>query len=174
MKNKKLYKICLTGLFAAIITIFTILVKINTGINEGYIHLGDCMIYLAGCIVGPYAIIGSAIGGALADILSGAAVWALPTAIVKVFTCLPFVLAMRAYTKKKPFKIINTYTVLMTLVSGAVTVLGYLAAESILYSFEAAIPSIPLNAIQAAGNAVAFIVLGLLLDAAKIQKALKL
>ena len=45
MKNKKVVKICFTGLMAAIIAVFTAFVKMPTGINDGYLHFGDSMIY---------------------------------------------------------------------------------------------------------------------------------
>lgn len=171
MSDNKIFKICTTGLFAAIIAVFTAFVKINTGINNGYLHFGDSMIYLAGCLVGPYGIFSAAIGGGLADILSGSAVWAVPTAIIKIFNCLPFVLASSFYKKKKgKIKIVNAATVLMTVVSAFVTVGGYLLAESLMYSFASAWTSVPFNVVQAVGSAVIFIIVGLALDKINIGK----
>ncbi len=171
MKQSRMFKICLSGLFAAIIAVFTAFVKFNTGINNGYLHFGDSMIYLAGCIVGPLGIISAAIGGALADIMAGAAVWALPTAIIKALNCVPFVIATRMYIKKKgEFKIVNLYTVLMTFVSALITIFGYLFAESLLYTFPTALTSVPFSIIQAVGSAILFMLFGKALDTAKIQK----
>lgn len=171
MKQNKIFKICMTGLMAAIIAVFTAFVKFNTGINEGYLHFGDSMIYLAGCIIGPYGIISAAIGGALADIIAGAAIWAGPTAIIKALNCVPFVVATHMYTKKKgEFKIINLYTVLMTVVSALITIFGYLLAESLLYSFPSALTSVPFSVIQAVGSAIIFVLVGKALDVAKINK----
>lgn len=171
MKNSKIFKVCLTGLMAALIAVFTAFVKIPTGINNGYIHFGDSLIYLAGCIVGPFGMISAAVGGALADIMAGAAIWALPTAIIKTFNCLPFVLATRYYIKKKgSFKIVNTYTATMTIVSALVTIFGYLLAESILYSFPTALTSVPFSIVQAVGSAVVFLLIGKALEKAKIER----
>lgn len=171
--QNKLFKVCLTGLMAAIIAVFTAFVKFNTGINDGYLHFGDSMIYLAGCIIGPYGIISAAIGGAVADILAGSAIWAIPTAIIKALNCVPFVVAMHYYTKKKDFRIVNLYTVPMVVVSALITVFGYLLAESILYSYASALTSVPFSIIQSVGSAIIFIVAGLALDAAKINKIIK-
>lgn len=171
MKNSKLFKICLTGLMAAIIAVFTAFVKVPTGINNGYLHFGDSVIYLAGCIVGPFGIISAAIGGALADIMAGVAVWAVPTAIIKALNCLPFVLAMRHYIKKKGcFKIVNAYTVAMTVVSAFITVFGYLLAESLMYSFPTALTSVPFSIVQAVGSGVIFVLMGKALEKAKIER----
>ena len=53
MKKTDLKKITLTEIFAALIAVMTALIKVPTGINEGYLHFGDSMIYLAGCLLGP-------------------------------------------------------------------------------------------------------------------------
>ena len=45
MKKDKVLKICLTGLMAAIIAVFTAFVKMPTGINEGYLHFGDSIAF---------------------------------------------------------------------------------------------------------------------------------
>ncbi|MGN1419480.1 MAG: ECF transporter S component, partial [Acutalibacteraceae bacterium] len=174
MNQKKMFKICLTGLMAAIIAVFTAFIKFNTGINDGYLHFGDSMIYLAGCILGPFGIISSAIGGALADILAGSAVWAIPTAIIKSLNCIPFVVASHFYIKKKPFRIINLYTVPMVVLSGLITIFGYLLAEGLMYSFPTAWTSVPFSIIQAVGSAIIFILVGAALEAAKINKLLNI
>lgn len=174
MKNKRIYKICLTGLFAAITAVFTAFVKIPTGINSGYLHFGDAIVYLSGCFLGPFGMISSAIGGALADILAGAAVWALPTAIIKAFNSVPFILAMKAYTKKTgKFRVVNTYTLIMTAVSGLITVGCYFVAEGLMYSFPTALTSVPFSIIQSVGSGIIFALLGKALDAAKAERFMR-
>ena len=45
------------AVFAALIAVMTAYIKFNTGINDGYLHFGDSMIYLAACILPlPYAM----------------------------------------------------------------------------------------------------------------------
>lgn len=172
MNSKKVQTICLTGLMAALITVFTAFVKIPTGINTGYIHLGDSMVYLAGCIIaGPWGILASAVGGGLADILAGAPQWALASLIIKAVNCIPFIIATKA--SKKNNKIITPITAILTVASGCWTVAGYLVAEGIMYSFPTAVASIPFNAVQAVGSAIVFILVGLALDAVKIKKLIK-
>lgn len=76
---------------AALVTVTTAFIKIPS--MFGYSHAGDSMIYLAASILpGPYGIIASSIGGALADLISGYPQWAIPTAIIKAFNAVPFVL----------------------------------------------------------------------------------
>ena len=83
--------IAVTAMFAALVTVTTAFIKIPTPL--GYSHAGDSMIYLGASVLpGPFGIIAASIGGALADLLSGYAQWALPTAIIKAFNALPFVI----------------------------------------------------------------------------------
>lgn len=171
MKKTDLKKITLTAIFAALIAVMTAFIKVPTGINEGYLHFGDSMIYLAGCLLGPYAVVAAALGGALADILAGAAVWAIPTAIIKACNSVPFIIATAMYVKRKgSHKIIHLSTLLMTVVSGLITIFGYLLAEGLMYSFPSALTSVPFSIIQATGSAIIFILVGYTLDAVKIQK----
>ena len=174
MKKQSVKKITFTALFAALIAVMTAFIKMPTGINEGYLHFGDSMIYLAGCLLGPWAALAAAIGGALADILAGAAVWAPATAIIKALNAVPFIVASHFYfINKGKQKIVNWYTVPMVIVSGLITIFGYLLAEGLMYSFPSAWTSVPFSIIQAVGSAIVFIILGCALDAVKIQKLMK-
>ena len=100
--------ITITAMFAALITITTAFIKIPSPL--GYSHAGDSVIYLAASILpGPYGIIAASVGGALADIISGYAHWALPTAIIKALKAVPFVICGIILKKyKKDDKIILT------------------------------------------------------------------
>ena len=154
MKKQSVKKITFTALFAALIAVMTAFIKMPTGINEGYLHFGDSMIYLAGCLLGPWA--------------------ALAAAIIKALNAVPFIVASHFYLKNKgKQKIVNWYTVPMVIVSGLITIFGYLLAEGLMYSFPSAWTSVPFSIIQAVGSAIVFIILGCALDAVKIQKLMK-
>lgn len=172
MKNQNTKTLVTAAMFAAMITILTAFFQIKIGINDGYIHFGDSIIYLAACILpAPYALCAASIGGALADILSGAAIWAIPTAIIKALNVVPFVLMM-SYLKKenKADKIISKGTIFMAIISGLITVLGYYVAEGIMFGFTAALLSSLLRGlIQPIGSAIVFYAIGLALDKAKFK-----
>ncbi len=163
MRNKKtIFKITNTAIFTAIILLSTILIKFSTGLGNGYIHFGDCFIYLSACLLPfPHCLIASALGGALADILGGFAVWSFPTAIIKILISLPFMFACR---NNKSSKIINVKTALMTVVSGVISILGYFIAECVLYSTASATLSIFGNTIQAVASGILFIIIATALD----------
>ena len=165
-KNKKaIINIAITAVFASLIALMTSQIKMPTGINEGYLHFGDCMIYLASCVLPlPYALLAASIGGATADILAGAAVWAIPTAIIKALNVLPFALIYKFKLTKSPEKILNKQIAFMPLASGFITIFGYFIAEGLMYTFPAALPSVPLSCIQATGSAILWYLAAAALD----------
>lgn len=166
MKNRKtVLNVAMTAVFAALIMLFTSQIKIPTGINDGYLHFGDSMIYLAACILPlPYGMLSAAVGGALADILAGAAVWAPATAIIKALNVLPFALVYTLKRTKSPNRILNKTTAFMPIASGAITVFGYLLAEGIMYTFPSALLSVPISCVQAVGSAIIYYLAAAALD----------
>lgn len=173
LKNN-IKNICYTGLMAAMITVCTAFIKIPTGINAGYLHFGDSMVYISGCFLGPWAFIAAAIGGALSDILAGAPQWAIATAIIKTLNALPFVAVSSVYKKKTGrIRIVNKYTIGITIFSGLITIFGYLVAEGIMYSFPSALTSVPFSIVQAVGSAIIFAIAGKILDKIDINKYIK-
>ena len=75
--------ITITGLFAAMIAIMTAYIcHIPVGINGGYVHFGDSLIYLAATLLPtPYALAAAAIGGGVADLMT-APRWVPATIII--------------------------------------------------------------------------------------------
>lgn len=165
--NLKLRIIVFTGLFAALVCVLTML---HIPIGNGYIHVGDSLIYLSSMLLPfPCGLIAGGIGGGLSDLFSGYPVYFLPTLIVKAINSLVIYIVA-----KRDGKIINVRSVLAVIISGIVTVFGYYLVAVILYGgFKAQLATIPGNIIQAIGSAVIFIVLGLAFDAAKLKDRLK-
>lgn len=93
--EKTTKNICFAAMFAAMIFGLTMLhVPIGAG---GYIHVGDAVIYVTAMLMGgPWAFISAAIGAACADIVSGFAVYAVPSAIIKILIAVPFVLISKS------------------------------------------------------------------------------
>lgn len=160
MKNKRTTYLVSAAMLAALITVATAFVRIPTGIGSGYIHLGDSVVYLAASMLPPpYAMCAAAVGGSLADILAGAAIWAPATLIIKALNVLPFCLL-----KKNPEGFMRKRSAAAASVSGIITVAGYFIAEAIMYSPQSALASIPFNLVQAVGGAVIFCVIAYALD----------
>ena len=161
--REKVTYLAVTALFAALICITTAFIcHIPFGVNGGYIHLGDTLIYLAAALLPtPYAIAAAAIGGALADLLT-APMWMFATLIIKAL--LPIM-----FTKKKA-TLINIRNVAGIFSAGLISIVGYCIAEVILYGSKAAlIASVTSSLIQAIGSGVLFIVIGLSFDKTNLK-----
>ena len=84
MASSKTKDMVMTALMAAIIFVATYLIRIPNPATGGYSHLGDCMIFLAVVLLGrKNGSAAAAIGGAFSDFLAGAAIWILPTLVIK-------------------------------------------------------------------------------------------
>lgn len=141
MKTKKLV---LSALLAALVCVSTIIIKIP--IPLGYINLGDCCVLLSAFILPlPYCALAAGIGSLLADLLSGFAVYAPATFIIKGVMALIACIGFRLLSKK--IKPLFAY-LLSALCAEVFMVLGYFLFESILYGLSPAIASTSFNALQ--------------------------
>lgn len=164
-RNLKL--MALAAMFAAMVCVTTAyLFHIPVGANSGYIHLGDAFIYLAAAFLPwPYAVGAAAIGAAAADILTGAAVWAVPTIIIKSLMVLPFT--------SRGQKVLGLRNMAAVLISGIICIGGYYVAEGLMYgnwlmSFAGIWPGL----LQSGGGGLLFLLLGAALDKADMKQRL--
>lgn len=151
-------KITATAVMAALTTLMTAYIfHIPVGVNGGYVHLGDTMIYLAAAFLPlPYACAAGAIGGGLADLLT-APVWAPATIIIKMLICLPF--------SNKSTKLVTKRNIVALFLAFMLSATGYYVAEGIMFGFTASFfTSISGSIVQSGGSAVMFVILGGALD----------
>lgn len=150
----------MTGVFTALVFVVTAYLHIPT--NNGYIHVGDGLIYLAACLLPwPYAITVGAGGAILADCLTGFAIWAPGSAVIKAAIALLF------SDKKKAMSLRN---LLMLLPAAAISIGGYYLYEVLIYgSFATALTGIPASAMQALASSALFVVAGLAFDKMNIN-----
>ena len=108
-------KIVLTGLMTALITVSTMVIAFPVPFTNGYIHLGDSMIFLAVLILGwKYGAFAAGVGSALADIFLSYVHWAPWTFVIKALMAVVMGLIIQQCMKDKRF------TALFSLVIGAV------------------------------------------------------
>ena len=162
--NNKFKKSIVSGVFCAMIFVLTMFVKFP--VASGYVHFGDALIYICSSIIGPWGIIAGALGEGIADIAGGFAVYFPATVIVKALIAVPF-----AFFNFKTEKILSIKSSAFTLISGAVTVLGYFIADLIIDKTYAFV-DIPGNVIQALGSAVLFVIIAAAFDKSKIKNKL--
>ena len=169
-RSDRTLRIVIAAMFAAMIAVMTAFIKIPT--TGGYVHLGDSMIYLAAAFLPlPYAIAAAAIGGGIADLITGYVDVAVYTVIIKALNAVFF--------SAKGEKLLTKRNALMTIPSGLVTVIGYsisklirvlLAGGNFESALSAALLKMPENSVQAIGSAIIFIAAAVALDRADIKK----
>lgn len=164
--NQQVRLLTSTAIFAAMITLMTAYIcHIPDGINGGYIHFGDGLIYIAAALLPtPYALAAAAIGGGLADLLT-APMWAPATIVIKMLITIPF-------TRKRD-KIVNVQNVIALVIAAFISGLGYYLANAFFMGgFEGGFIAYLLsgNLIQSGGSAIVFIILGIVLDKIGFKK----
>ncbi len=148
----------ITGLFAAMIAIMTAYIcHIPVGANNGYIHFGDSLIYLAAALLPtPYALAAAAIGGGLADLMTSP-LWVPATIIIKMLITIPF--------SSQSTKIVTKRNIIATIIAYFISGFCYYEAEALLFGTSAALfASMTGSLIQSGGSAVFFVIFGLALD----------
>ncbi len=160
--QKKIKYMCLSGVLVALVLVFTAYLHIPS--VNGYVHVGDGFIYFAACLLPlPYAMFVGAGGAMLADCLTGYAVWAPGSAVIKALIVLCFC--------RKGNKILGRRNWFALLPAAVICVGGYYLYGSILAgNFVAPVADVPGNCMQAVCSSVLFAVLAASADKLKIKK----
>lgn len=162
-KNRENLKYAvLAAVLGAMVYVLTAFLKVPT--HQGYIHIGDGVIFLAAALLpAPYAMAAGALGAGLSDYLAGYPMWVLPTVIIKALTVI-------AFTSRKN-TVINKRNILAVIPAAVLCVGGYYLASAFIYgSFVVALADVPTNLVQTAASGALFIFLGLALDRVAFKK----
>ncbi len=133
MKNRKLLSSIYAALFAALVTVTTMIVTIPTP-TGGYVNIGDGFVLLCGWILGPvWGTLAAGIGSMLADLI-GYPIYAPATFIIKAL------MALVAFALAKGCKLIfKKQTWLAYVLSGIaaeiVMIGGYFVFEAVFMSY---------------------------------------
>ncbi|MBR3789285.1 MAG: ECF transporter S component [Clostridia bacterium] len=170
MKNRKLKLTIISALFAALVCVATMVVKIPTPLN-GYINLGDCVILVAAFTLPcGYGFLAAGIGSCLADILSGYTAYAPATFVIKGFMVLVVCLVTKLLKVNKS----NFVKVVSGVLAELTMVLGYYIFEGFMYGFVPSLANIPMNLIQGVAGLVLAVVLIKVLEKQKLIEKLKI
>lgn len=164
MKNNKIKYMCIAGVLTALV--FVVTAYLHIPMYNGYIHFGDGIIYLAACLLPlPYAMAVGAGGALLSDCLTGFAIWAPASVIIKALTTLLF--------SSKKDTIINIRNSLVLLPAAILCAGGYYLYEALLYgNFVAPLASISSNIIQSIASSIVFVIAGIAMDKMNVKSKL--
>lgn len=146
MREVKSQKLIRAALMAAVCLALTRVVTIPA--PTGYVNLGDCGVLLAGWMLGPvYGGMAAGIGVMLADILSGYAMYAPGTFVIKFVMAAVARMVYVLLKKRSGFAACAASAVLAEGIMAA----GYFLYESTVLGYGlAAVASIPANLVQGA------------------------
>ena len=154
-------KLIVAAMFAAIVCVATMIIKVPVPATNGYIHMGDGAVILSGWMLGGlFGALAAGIGSALADLLLSYAVYAPGTFVIKALTALVAVVIFKLLCKWN--KIVAR--IVSAIVAEAVMVVLYFVYEATFLGYGlGAAASIPANIVQGVGGViVAVLIMGLL------------
>ena len=149
MENKT-QKLAMTGLMMALCMIATIFVRVPIPFTQGYVHIGDSMVFMSALILGrKNGACAAGVGAALADVLGGFAMWAPWTFVIKAGMVLILGTAAAIADKQrgKSSAVVRRAEVALGMIaSGVFMAAAYWLAEGIMYgNFVAALAGVPWN-----------------------------
>lgn len=164
MKKEQIRYMTLSGVFCALVFVFT--AYLHVPVHTGYAHMGDGLIYVAACILPlPYGIFVGGIGALLADALTGYAIWAPGSLIIKAATVMMF--------SRKGERILSVRNILALIPAWILCIGGYYLYEGIITgNFVAPAAGVVGNLIQCAFSTALFIVIATVFDRLKIKNKL--
>lgn len=162
--KKRIHKTIVSAMFASLVCVATMLIKIPVPATNGYIHTGDCIVLISGWLLGGvYGTLAAGIGSALADILLAYPLYVPGTFVIKALVALTALVIYKLLHAK-----INRFFAyaLSSVVAEAVMVAGYFVYEALFLSYGiGAAASIPANLIQGAGGVlISVVIMGLIKD----------
>ncbi|MGI5848531.1 MAG: ECF transporter S component [Christensenellales bacterium] len=137
----------ISSMLAALIFVFTYLIRIPVTATGAYMNIGDCIIYSSGLLVGvPWAAAASGIGSMFSDILVGGGIYIPATLVIKGL--MGYVCAAIMKNARLP------RFVLACVLGGAIMVAGYGIFEWFAFGWAYAVGTVIYNLVQwAAGVA---------------------
>ena len=131
------------GLCAALTAVATMVIKFPTPATQGYINVGDTVIFVSALLFGPsVGAVAGGIGSALADLLGGYVHWVPFTLIIKGVEGWLVGRLARSVSQRR-------WVVPILILGGGWMVIGYFIVEMLIYGWGAAVVEIPGNLVQA-------------------------
>ncbi|NLD20197.1 MAG: ECF transporter S component [Clostridiales bacterium] len=130
------FKIVLTALMMCLIMVSILFIRIPIPFTQGYVHMGDAMIFLSVLILGwKYGALAAALGGALGDLIGGFAMWAPWTFGIKGIMAIIMGVVIMAVSKNENLSKGKFLfgEIVGIIISGVFMTAAYYAAEGIMY-----------------------------------------
>ena len=156
-QNLDLKKLTLAALFAAMTAAATLLIQIPTP-SKGYLNLGDSIVNIAAWMLGPYyGGAAAGLGSAIADLISGYALYAPATLVITAGMAVVSWFAFTSVSKRFPSLPSRIFA---AAAAELVMVVGYALFEVIIYqNVYTGVIGIPANILQGTVGAAVSVVI---------------
>ncbi len=149
MASVTVRNITLTALAIALTTLATLIIRIPIPATQGYINLGDAMLFTIALVFGGrIGGLAGGVGSALADALGGYFLWSPWTLLIKGIEGI-LVGRIAAWGGHDGTRLHKVTAVAAVIAGGAWMVTGYYLAGTVIFGGVAALAEIPGNLIQA-------------------------
>lgn len=137
-RTEKTNKVVMTALMMCMIILATMFIKVPTPFTQGYVHLGDAMIFLSVLLLGKSrGALAAGLGSAMADVLGGYVAWAPWTFIIKALMAWVMGIFIEKMVKSQKHHRtlfgVPIIEIIGMVISGIVMVIGYFVAGGFLY-----------------------------------------
>jgi len=174
MNQNNLHRLVFGALFTAITCIFTMVIQVPSLGMSGYVNIGDTAVLLSAWTLGGwYGALAAGLGSALADLLSGYAIYAPGTFAIKFLMALSAAGILRLIPKaiSGSRQASTVGHILSGITAEVIMVIGYLLYEAFFLGYgAAALPAVLSNSVQAVTNLV---IAAVLITALECSKALR-
>ena len=145
MRDERVKQLALGGLLSSLVLLATWLTKLPVPfMANGYVHLGDGVIFLSAMLMGNYAALIAGIGSALADLVGGYAIYMVPTFLIK--GAMGLIVARLALPGR------HGRNLLAFAVAECLMVAGYCLFDTLVFGWGAAVGYVPFNFLQGAAG----------------------
>lgn len=152
LKKNRTLKLVVAALLAALVCIVTMVIQIPMP-HGGYLNLGDAIVITFGCIFGGwYGVVASAIGSALADVISSFVIYAPGTFVIKGAVALISWLIYKGAIRNERLR-----RVVATTLAEIFMIAGYYLYDALAIGlgFDMALANVPMNILQGVFSVIA-------------------
>ena len=128
-------RLVFSAIMMCLVILATMFVRVPIPFTQGYVHLGDAMIFLSVLILGwRYAAVVAGVGSFMADILNGYAVWAPWTLGIKaVMAIIMGLFIVQALKKERSRRFLLVAEIFGMVLAGIWMSAAYYVAEGAIY-----------------------------------------
>lgn len=142
---------------------------VKVPVPNGYVHIGDCMVFLSVLILGTKrGALAGGIGAAMADLLAGYMHWVFPTFIIKYIMAVIMGLFIDKILPKAKWNWLAG-----AIIGGITQIVLYFAADTVMFGMAMGIVDIPGNTIQTIAGIILTGVMVVLFQKSGIMNRLK-